>query len=575
MPGGLGFDRDPAELLAQDLTTRPDQLNSTVTPIAPEIDVLGETEAPPATKEPPLIDFGDNPLGAIGAVLTNVARGARGQRLFTEELQDRRIQTEQREMKRLTVGVDAMSKGLELVKNTSAAARGDVIKKYGQLFEGALPGFTEALEQAAQQPAATEAEIEELGEFGSELITIGGSLEDARKLRTKPQFMQEMREQRDARNLPEIVQAFSRVDKIMKASPEGQELLRQAAEDGFTVSDLQDPKLQEAIGITKSHVNSIARNPEIQSILRPLGFVPTTDLDEQATAAPKSVYNTQTGKLEFATVAEIRDSDGVLVPAEAKPDKGAFQSVNAVNVQTGEFLDQPVRFDPLSGIATTEDGRPLPEGYVPIKGSVTAAKPGDIPLSRGAQTATENELRTIDDSLANLEKVQADFDPKFLQVFPNLKIGAMANLEKLGKELSPEQMAEVEQFANFKQDAIQVVNEGIKAITGAAMTESEAVRITKQFANVEDDSPTQFKAKIDNAAEKTRLAKTRRQWLLKNGAAIDFSKDTPSVSLDSFQTRFNNRIAQIEDDVREANPDLSEEEVTKRTEVRLLEEFGP
>ena len=106
------------------------------------------------------------------------------------------------------------------------------------------------------------------------------------------------------------------------------------------------------------------------------------------------------------------------------------------------------------------------------------------------------------------------------------------------------------------------------------MTESEAVRITKQFANVEDDSRSQFRAKIDNAVKKTRLAKARRQWMLRNGAAVDFSAQKPTLSLDGFQSMANKRGEAIVEEIQAANPNVSLDEAQQMAVERVRDEFG-
>lgn len=341
---GLGFADDPAEL------------NETIFPSAPTLEPLGVAQQgagaqPVGRAEPgggmepiglamrdgtqaqggreePLIDPSKNPLGAIGAVLQNVSRGARGQRLYTDELRDQRMLREQRELQRLTVGVDAMTKGIELMNNTPAAQRAEVAQQYGQLFEQVLPGFTETLLSGARKPRDLMTTMEVLGEHGDTLVRLGGDLDTALELSQDTALIKRLDLQADRRNAPEITMAFKRAQEVLQSSPQGNEILTKAAADGWTLSDLQDPAIQKALGLTPSHVNTIMRSPDVQSNLRPFGFIPTSDLDEQAKqrAGQKSLdriaaeerakttaregaetiafQNIQTGAVEYAAKAQ-------------------------------------------------------------------------------------------------------------------------------------------------------------------------------------------------------------------------------------------------------------------------------
>lgn len=277
-----------AQPSALGLASSPTDLSPVVTPIAPQLDPLGAapTTAPAEIPEideedeRPLLSL-DNPLAAIGAVMQNIARGARGQTLYTDELKERRMKQEAFELDRLSVGVDAMGKGMELLLAAPPEERGALAQKFGGLYEKVIPGFTDMLVRGTRAPQATQAQLEALGEHRETLISMTGNIPDALELASKPAFIEMLDKQADRRNLPEITAAFNRIGEVMAKSDEGGMLVRKAAEDGWTVTDLQDTRIQKALGLTPSHVATIARNAEIQSTLRPMGFIPTTDLDKQ------------------------------------------------------------------------------------------------------------------------------------------------------------------------------------------------------------------------------------------------------------------------------------------------------
>ena len=574
MPLGLGFspDEDPSQPpapIVDDSVAVPPPASPVDSP-KPALDPFG------VDQPDPVLEASKSPLGAIGAVLLNFQRGMSGDKLYTDELKDRRQQREAMELKKLETGTEAMSRGLQLMKNVPSAQRGQVAQQYGKLFEHFLPGFTDTLIKASEQPQATAAQIAALGEHAAQLISIAGDVPGALKLSQNTEFMKQLDEQADRQNAPDIAQAFKRAVDVLKQTPGTNALLEQTAKNGWTLAELQDPKVQQGLGLTPSMVNTISRNKEVQSMLRPYGFIPQADADKAAEAGPKAVFNAESGKVEFATIDDIAKNPK-LQPVEAAPEKPKqpnYESRIAVDPKTGEVLPQRVRFDSSTGKATLEDGSPVPPNYVVSSASVSAQKPGDLGLGQGSQSQIEQQISAENDSIANIDRVIKDFKPEYLQKIPNLKANTLAEMEKYGATLTPAQKGQVQQFATYKQNAIQALNEGIKALTGAVMTIQEADRLRKQFPDLENDSPTEFKAKAENIREKTQLAVSRRQWMLKHGAIVDFGSGEPATSLDSFAKMRQDYGDQQAKMIRAANPQISKEELRAKVLQKITEEFG-
>lgn len=302
---GLGFAPEPTPAPAPAAPAR-----------APQLDVIG-TPGPRAAA--PLANL--STTQKIGALLQDFGRGVAGRPSFTQELLAQRQEQELLELKRMDVGVSAMTKGMELLKNTPAAQREAVAKQYGQMYEHLLPGFTETLAQAAMQPQATEEQLKALGEHSKTLIAIGGSVDEALKLAQNPAFMKQLNDASDARNAPEIVSALERGRDLMMQSPETKALWDQMTKDGLTLSDLMDPQFRDALGLTESHVNTIARSPELQSNLRPFGFKTTKDLDAEAgkeldqkyAKDPAAVAGAETAAREAAKIISYIGQDGTII----------------------------------------------------------------------------------------------------------------------------------------------------------------------------------------------------------------------------------------------------------------------
>jgi len=273
----------------------------------------------PVTPRAPLA--GLSRTAKIGALLQDFGRGVAGKKSYTQELMEERAQQEAIELERTNVGISAMTKGMELLKNTPAGQREAVAKQFGQLYEHLLPGFTETLSLASQQPEATEEQMRALGEHADTLVKIGGSLDGALKLAQNPAFMKQLNDASDSRNAPEIVSALERGKTLMEQTPETKALWDEMTKDGLTISDLQNPTFRDALGLTQGHVNTIMRSPEIQSNLRPFGFMPTADLDAQAKIdRDKKAEGDKVGQAAAIARAETEAREGAKMITFIGPD---------------------------------------------------------------------------------------------------------------------------------------------------------------------------------------------------------------------------------------------------------------
>lgn len=397
---GLGFAPEPTSAPAPAAPAR-----------APQLDVIG-TPGPRAAA--PLANL--STTQKIGALLQDFGRGVAGRPSFTQELLAQRQEQELLELKRMDVGVSAMTKGMELLKNTPAAQREAVAKQYGQMYEHLLPGFTETLAQAAMQPQATEEQLKALGEHGKTLIAIGGSIDEALKLAQNPAFMKQLNDASDARNAPEIVSALERGRDLMMQSPETKALWDQMTKDGLTLSDLMDPQFRDALGLTESHVNTIARSPELQSNLRPFGFKTTKDLDAEEgkkleakyAKDPAAVAGAETAAREAAKIISYIGQDGTIIrEPQGRRNELAAQGFRplvtgrteadaaAINKELTKYeAGQAVPIDPYLARLTGVDPTTT-KADATAKGWSTDLEPAQIKQLQGAESAATNVSKVI------------------------------------------------------------------------------------------------------------------------------------------------------------------------------------
>ena len=179
--------------------------------------------------------------------------------------------------------------------------------------------------------------------------------------------------------------------------------------------------------------------------------------------------------------------------------------------------------------------------------AITAPKTTNIvnPLQPDKKMAGDLQATLLNagDRRMRYNQIDATFDPKFLTV-PYRTEQAWTSLKEKFVELPEEQKDELRRFANWKQNSVNNLSLTIKELTGAAMGVEEAKRIIAGLPNpgtglTDGDSPTEFKAKLDQTMQQMKLVEARTTYLLKNGLTLD------KVPLDSMPQIINQRGKQI------------------------------
>ena len=189
---------------------------------------------------------------------------------------------------------------------------------------------------------------------------------------------------------------------------------------------------------------------------------------------------------------------------------------------------------------------------------------------------TKSVINGLQDSLINggerrmrYNQIEATFDPKYLNV-PYRAGQAWLSLKEKFSELSEEEKQNLREFSQFRQNSVNNLSKSIQEITGAAMGVEEAKRITAGLPNpgvglTDGDSPTEFKAKLDQTIYQLKLVEARTVYLLANGLTLG------SVSLDAMPNIINRRAKEI---AKRDNIDLSTTAGQSLIKQQLSAEFG-
>jgi len=145
---------------------------------------------------------------------------------------------------------------------------------------------------------------------------------------------------------------------------------------------------------------------------------------------------------------------------------------------------------------------------------------GEVTFTQGAagamQKSTRKNLETSVTDLTNLSMqlagLDAAFKPEYLQLPTQAKNWAALTWEKITGE-SPENQQSLFEYTQFRARTQNVFSTVLKQLSGAAVTKFELDN-AKTFLPAKEDSPTQFRAKLDSFRATTDAALYRAQNLL-------------------------------------------------------------
>jgi hypothetical protein len=204
---------------------------------------------------------------------------------------------------------------------------------------------------------------------------------------------------------------------------------------------------------------------------------------------------------------------------------------------------------------------------------------GMPPLGKAGQTKIDEGLLDTTKGVMTLSGIEGMFRPEFQQLAP--RAGAMwaSWKDKAGVELDPTERKFLTDFSAYKRNSINAMNEYIKSITGAAMSEAEAQRILKGMPSpgqglLDGDSPTEFKSKLDDAMKQTKMALARYEYIKRNGIALTDNGGNAVVPLERMPQIMNDRGKALEAQFKKANPSMQDADVQNRVRAVLAKEFG-
>ena len=222
--------------------------------------------------------------------------------------------------------------------------------------------------------------------------------------------------------------------------------------------------------------------------------------------------NPETGKWEVA-VEKTQDA------------KTPSSKLFAVNIPGEETMylraDDPILDDYLGdkgraiGAVVTEAPK--------VVGTQSEVTPG---LTRAAHAKMVEATFNAQGNIIKLENVNDSFQDEFLTLQGKAKRVWAELKDNLGTS-DPNDKAYIQSVTRWKTRAWNQVNDYIKAITGAQMSEAEAKRIMKSLPNPDDSlfavtSPTRYREALNAAIKDAKMAVARQEYFLKKGLKPEY-----------------------------------------------------
>lgn len=290
----------------------------------------------------------------------------------------------------------------------------------------------------------------------------------------------------------------------------------------------------------------------------------------------------------IAPDVKMTDTGGAVTPVNTNPMAGAVGPLPgaAAIPKTAK----PMEPTELARLQAERDA--LPQGdprraqYDRVLASYKAGK-GDTnvmvntgPMAPGKQAANKVDENLIDTTrnLMQLDTIASQFKPEY-QRFQD-KAGFMAlKMKDSSVGLNNKEKQDLTEFSQYRRNAFNTLNEYIKSITGAAMSEKEAERILKALPNpgsgmFDGDSPTEFKAKLDDAMKSTKMAVARLAYMKRNGMSLEDGKGNPVIPLERMPALMNERGKEIETELKAKTPGTDQKALQRAVRRQLSVEFG-
>lgn len=290
----------------------------------------------------------------------------------------------------------------------------------------------------------------------------------------------------------------------------------------------------------------------------------------------------------IAPSVHMTDAGGTIVPTNTNPAAGPVGPLAGAGAIPKTAA--PAAPTELSRLMAERDALPAGDprrarydevikGYKAGKGdtNVTVTQTGPMLPGKEAGNKIDTGLLDTTRSLMQLDQISGLYKPEFQRFSDKVGFAAL-KVKDSTTGLTNKEKEDLTQFSQYRRTAFNSLNEYIKSITGAAMSEAEAERIRKSMPDPGDgifggDSPTEFRAKLDAGIADARKAVARFAYLKRNGMSLEDGLGK-GITLQRMPQLMNERGKEIEASLKQQNPNVDATSLDKAVRRQLALEFG-
>ena len=360
-------------------------------------------------------------------------------------------------------------------------------------------------------------------------------------------------------------------------------------------------------GAAPQFINMLAQHPDVE--IRRSGLQEQIAARQADTAHKARMYPLQEQEMQYK-IKSLENKDPLDAAIAEAIQNGQRQAQPQVQPRPGPML-QPQSFEGGSNpaliqtqAATPQAGAqqaPDPEmvntplgpmtkqradvlrlGLSRDRGSVFKEYIDESKLGKEARNDIDKKELAAVQTLARVKEIERLYKPEYVTnegKFKHYAISWADSFDATRGKLPPDVVRDHGDFVEFRRNAVSVVNQHIKDMTGSAMGVDEAKRLMDEVANAKNDTPISFERKIKSMTRDSEMAVGRMRMLRRDGFQGqpwngNAEQAAASLPLPQFQRMIESDTRRLYQDMRRENPQADDAQIQSAVRQSIRTKYG-
>lgn len=203
-------------------------------------------------------------------------------------------------------------------------------------------------------------------------------------------------------------------------------------------------------------------------------------------------------------------------------------------------------------------------------------------LGKEARNEVDKKEMGAIESLARAKDIARSYKPEYLTwegKAKNYAISWADSFDATRKKLPPEVQQQHGDYIEFRRNAVSSMNQYIKDMTGAAMSELEANRLRQAMADAQADSPIAFERKLKATAREAEMTVARMRMLRRDGFqgqpwSGDANRAASALPLPQFQRMIESDTRRMYQELKTQNPQSDDAQIKGQVRQSIRAKYG-